>query len=178
MKCKKIERELPLYITVDLTQTERKIIEEHLQQCSRCTAELKALEATVSALGETKKIEVPTGYITRFRQKLADSSIRPAKRPSLRWAWALNVVEAAVIVLLAAFAFSVKADNSKKDTALSELQRQLNVVDTQAMLLRADLKASRNRVLFFHATREIKTIDQLPASENIRSVRFKETTSL
>jgi hypothetical protein len=59
MRCEEIENRFSPYLEGDLEPAERRVIEDHLQECVRCRQELELLRRTVVALQSLEELEVP-----------------------------------------------------------------------------------------------------------------------
>lgn len=74
MKCKKIKKRLVDYIEDELRDSEKKVIDEHLKICNKCSMELNSLRETISL---TKKAIVPriserfwVNFLPNVREKI------------------------------------------------------------------------------------------------------------
>jgi len=77
MKCSRIKKKLSAYLDGEMSERERQIISQHLQQCEECNKELAALSAVRDAINTIDGMEVPPYFVTRLRQHIREQA-RPA----------------------------------------------------------------------------------------------------
>src|SRR2546428_12292810 len=70
LDCYEVRRELSDYLDGDLTPELRIQIENHLQNCSHCTAVYDGLRNVVRLLGDERAIELPKGFSQRLYRRL------------------------------------------------------------------------------------------------------------
>ncbi len=57
--CEKISLLCALRVSSDLTETERRIVDDHVRSCPECQSELEAYEAVLSVLTEHAELDTP-----------------------------------------------------------------------------------------------------------------------
>ena len=175
MKCRNIQESLHLYISNEVSEKERKYIDTHLGECAECRNALMRIQETVHALHSDKDIELSPEYMARLRWKLQEVENEKTRRlaPRIKWALAVHAVQIGVIIVLAIFGFSLYQDRKSKDEAIvrlrnqveliPELKKQLNATTIRVMLLQGEIKANRNKIIFFSAHREVESIPESSA---------------
>lgn len=71
ISCKEAIRELSNYIDSDLNEELRRKIREHLAGCEHCTAIYDGTRNVIRLIGEGKTFELPAGFSTRLRERIA-----------------------------------------------------------------------------------------------------------
>jgi anti-sigma factor (TIGR02949 family) len=72
MKCSQVQRKLSAYLDGEVTDNERKVIEEHIKTCTQCNEELTSLAELGTTLESLKGIQVPAYFRARLRQRIKD----------------------------------------------------------------------------------------------------------
>lgn len=75
MNCNEVRDNLSLYIDDELNDVEKKLMDEHLKNCTECSKELDEYKKIIQALSELPEEEPPAGYCKRLHQKLLDVSL-------------------------------------------------------------------------------------------------------
>lgn len=93
MRCKTIQKKLDLFLAEELTATDRKRVEVHLQSCADCRAELARLRQLLLLLkGDSAVPPVPEGFANRLmakaKQRLAARQPPETVPSSIRRWWA------------------------------------------------------------------------------------------
>lgn len=70
MCCEQIERQLGRYVDNELSATERKDVEAHLEYCSSCRAELEELRELVAGIAVPVDVPVPDSLWPSIEQRL------------------------------------------------------------------------------------------------------------
>ncbi len=71
MNCKKIKKLLQLYVDDALTFGEKQLVEEHLEKCSTCRAELKSLSAMVRLIKSLPEVSTPPDFTENLMLKIS-----------------------------------------------------------------------------------------------------------
>lgn len=80
MKCEDVSRELIAYLDRRTNSAERRLVEDHLQDCADCRARAEELRGVWSALEELPAIEPSLGFDARVRERVA-------AEPQRHWIW-------------------------------------------------------------------------------------------
>lgn len=75
MNCNEVRDNLSLYIDDELNDVEKRLMDEHLKNCTECSKELDEYKKIIQALSELPDEEPPAGYCKRLHQKLLDVSL-------------------------------------------------------------------------------------------------------
>jgi hypothetical protein len=75
MNCKKIKNLLQPYIDNTLTFGEKQLVEEHLEECSACRAELKSLSAVVRLVKSLPEVSTPPNFTENLMAKISREEI-------------------------------------------------------------------------------------------------------
>ncbi len=70
MNCNEVNDYLSLYIDDELSEEEKKSMDEHLKNCPDCSKELEEYRKIIQALRELPDEEPPAGYCKRLNEKL------------------------------------------------------------------------------------------------------------
>ena len=71
MNCKDMNELLSLYIDNELSDTERKGFEDHLEACEACRHEVEEISQLVHACCEIEEAELPEGFKQELHMKTA-----------------------------------------------------------------------------------------------------------
>ena len=97
-------------------------VDDHLEKCRDCTAELEHLKAALSLLDRKLEaeltIDVSQNLTARVRQSL--SEIRPRRRPALRWQFAAAFL--AIVVTMSFVVVKLIRPRQAAETESAELQ--------------------------------------------------------
>jgi len=96
--CRKIRDLLPLYISNDVTEDERKIVIDHLDECPACREYQLALAAIKRAM-KPDKIEIPVSYGAELVMALQERINRRIARQK-RKLWAIPAFTSLAVLLL------------------------------------------------------------------------------
>lgn len=89
MNCKKIKKLLKLYIDDALTFGEKQLVEQHLEKCSECRAELKSLSATVRLIKSLPEVSTSPNFTENLMLKI--SQIEEEERERIIPAWQVSL---------------------------------------------------------------------------------------
>lgn len=81
MNCNEVSDNLSLYIDGELSEDDKKLMDEHFKTCSDCSKELEEYKKMIKALRELPKEEPPVGYCKRLKDKLLNA--KQAKMPDI-----------------------------------------------------------------------------------------------
>ncbi len=81
MDCELIKEQLIEYVDGDLSSEEARLVEEHLEQCPACRAEVEALSGVRELLLDDGYVEPSPFYWTRFNARLMQRLHRPSLFP-------------------------------------------------------------------------------------------------
>lgn len=70
MNCNEVNDNLSLYIDDELSEEEKKSMDEHIKNCLDCSKELEEYKKIIQALRELPDEEPPAGYCKRLNEKL------------------------------------------------------------------------------------------------------------
>jgi len=76
MNCKKIKNLLQLYIDDALAFGEKQLVEEHLEECYACRAELKSLSAMVRLVKSLPEVSTPPTFTENLMAKISREEIQ------------------------------------------------------------------------------------------------------
>jgi len=76
MNCKKTKKLLQLYIDDALTFGEKQQVEQHLEECSACRAELKSLSASVKLIKSLPEVSTPPNFTENLMAKISREEIQ------------------------------------------------------------------------------------------------------
>jgi len=108
MNCNEIKDLLSLYVDDELNEEEKKMVEEHLQNCEDCQKELEEYKKIIQALKNLPEEEPPVGYCKRLHEKLLSEEAPnkiinaeiPKKKTNNRFVWVKYGGLAAAFVLV------------------------------------------------------------------------------
>jgi hypothetical protein len=88
MKCDDAGKLIPLFVYGELSFDEEERLEQHLDDCTACRAEVKRVKAVLSAVDE-QELDVPSSLLIQCRRGLRSSiaDIGPAARHSSAFGW-------------------------------------------------------------------------------------------
>jgi len=95
VNCEQVWCEISNYLEGDIEPGLRRVMEEHIRGCKRCTAVLDGTRNVVQLYGDERMFEVPLGFSQRLQRRLEESMPR-SRRSFLGW-----MVAAAAAVLVA-----------------------------------------------------------------------------
>lgn len=95
VNCEQVWDEVSNYIDGEVAPELRAAMEQHFQECKRCTAVLEGMRNVVELYGDERMMEVPLGFGSRLHRKL-DASMQPTRRGFFGW-----MVAAAATVIVA-----------------------------------------------------------------------------
>ncbi len=85
MNCQKTKKLLQLYIEDALTFGEKQLVEQHLEECSACRAELKSLSSAIQIIKSLPEVSAPTDFTKKLMPKI--SQIKEKEREKIIPAW-------------------------------------------------------------------------------------------
>jgi len=106
MDCREIRKLLPAAVDRQLETDDQQRLDEHLQSCAACRAELEDLRKTVGYLQHIEEVETPTWMTEKIMAQIRAEAVQPAPswRKRLFGAWPANLPLGAVAtVMLAVF---------------------------------------------------------------------------
>jgi|GEM_PF-1886095 len=74
MECSRVSSLLSRYIDGDLTPESRRMVDEHLSGCERCSADLDEMAGAVRALSSLERVAAPQGFLGRVHERLEEPS--------------------------------------------------------------------------------------------------------
>ncbi|MDP3387149.1 MAG: DUF4349 domain-containing protein [Eubacteriales bacterium] len=100
MICKECKQKISLYLDNEMTDEEKHLFEQHIDECSECRLELDKIKNIVLELKSIKIEELPSGYCKSLREQL-EAVDRSKKKASITWNWRkYSLVAAALVVVL------------------------------------------------------------------------------
>ncbi|MFQ6091565.1 MAG: anti-sigma factor family protein [bacterium] len=98
MKCKEIQRKLSPFLDNEVKEEEALSIREHLNRCSACAAEFRALSSVWNFVERAEEVEPSPYFWTDLSAKIAQQD----ERRALRWGFWRGLIHAPVPVAAAA----------------------------------------------------------------------------
>lgn len=111
MKCKDLEKLLPLYLDNELTVAQKQVVEEHLKTCLSCAATLSRLKKVSTLLAQVPQLEVSSSLQARLYAipALTQEKVSAGTKVSRLLGWllspSLQTVLAAVSIVLVIISF-------------------------------------------------------------------------
>jgi hypothetical protein len=84
MKCKKYREQIILFMYGELSDSEQTELEQHVQTCSACTADLEYTRKVFSRIEEADPVEIPEAGWDKVWNRI-ESGIHPYQRPRAGW---------------------------------------------------------------------------------------------
>jgi len=106
MDCREIRKLLPAVVDRQLEADDQQRLDEHIQSCAACRAELEDLRKTVAYLQHVEEVEPPPWMTEKIMAQIRAEAVQPAPswRKRLFGAWSANLPLGAVAtVMLAVF---------------------------------------------------------------------------
>ena len=102
MKCSQVLNKLSAYLDGEISEKEKKLIEDHLNTCKKCSAELASFAELNNTLKIVKDIEIPAYFRTHVKQRIKDQTLIrvPFLEKIRRVVFPISVTAALVISLL------------------------------------------------------------------------------
>lgn len=97
MNCVDIQNLLSAYIDGECSDNEKRIIEEHLKQCSDCIEEYRLLKTLIGDLNNIEEIDLPDGFHNDLMDKIKSST--PIVKKKNRRGW-YSVTAAAFLFII------------------------------------------------------------------------------
>lgn len=108
MECPRASSLLSQYIDGDLSPEVRRMMDEHLAGCEKCSSELREIARTVETLGSLERIAAPQGFLARVHTRVDESTLTRRFFRSLfspiHVKLPLEAIGAGIAVLLVVFA--------------------------------------------------------------------------
>lgn len=114
VKCEEVWREISNYVDGEVDPPLRAAMEQHFQECKRCTAVLEGMQNVVQLYGDERMLEVPLGFGHRLQRRL-DDSMYPSRRGFFGW-----MVAAAAGMLVGGGFEIARSASSRPSTLRSE----------------------------------------------------------
>jgi hypothetical protein len=73
--CSKVSYLLSEYVDDQLDPEGKKLVEQHLASCERCTAELGSLQAYLRTMAAVEKIRAPQGFLAAVHERIEEPSM-------------------------------------------------------------------------------------------------------
>jgi hypothetical protein len=89
MNCKKIKKLLELYIDDALTFGEKQLVEQHLEECSACRAELKSLSSAIQIIKSLPEVSTLPNFTEKLMSKI--SQIKEKERERIIPSWQISL---------------------------------------------------------------------------------------
>ncbi|WP_299838320.1 HEAT repeat domain-containing protein [uncultured Tenacibaculum sp.] len=131
MKCKEIQDKLMAYVMHEVSDTERNLIEEHIESCDACQLELKNTQLLIEALGEVKEEQPGITIKHRFETALQEEiKLEKSKvvRLETKQEWKSYLRVAASVVILISGYFLGKMSNNEPEINSNKEQQALFVL--------------------------------------------------
>jgi len=117
-KCEDIENDLPFYLDGSLSDADKKIVEEHLNTCPRCSKALVELSRTGSLLGNLPEVEPPPWFKQKImagvREEAGKKSLMRKLFCPLRIKIPVQVMATIFIAVLAVYSYRAGEDRMKE----------------------------------------------------------------
>lgn len=123
MKCRECLENLDLYIDGELSEAEKKAVENHIEECESCKAEFEALSGIIAGLQSLEGEPLPEGFDESLREKLEQISLPVSQTSKMRglkpYSW-MAYIAASLLVLAGSYAIFENAGvPDKADQELS-----------------------------------------------------------
>jgi len=99
MFCKECKQKISLYLDNELTEEEKHLFEQHIDECDDCRMELNKIKNIVMELKRIKIEELPLGYCKSLREQL-EAVDQSKKKSKTNWNWRRYSLVAAALVLV------------------------------------------------------------------------------
>ncbi len=102
MRCEDVQKELEAFISNDIDEQQKTVLQEHLDQCPHCTQALQQLTKLSEVLQTWKGLEPPPFMYDKLKSRIKDSESfwgRISPNPTAR-RFAFELVKVAAVVIL------------------------------------------------------------------------------
>lgn len=102
MRCEDVQKELEAFISNDIDEQQKTVLQEHLDQCPQCTQALQQLTKLSEVLQTWKDLEPPPFMYAKLKSRIKDSESfwgRISPNPTAR-RFAFELVKVAAVVIL------------------------------------------------------------------------------
>jgi putative zinc finger protein len=82
MRCREVQHKLDLFVTQELTSSERERVAAHLGNCAECREALARLRRLEDVLAATPVPPVPEGFAARVVARAAEQQAVPTRQPA------------------------------------------------------------------------------------------------
>lgn len=109
MKCKQVQNDLVALLKGEINETDAKLMQEHLAQCSICQKEKQAVNQLLNLVKTADRIEPAEHVWTGLKDRIKQAEAFPPKPVRIRWL--VRGVAAAIIIALLLGAFILVRGN-------------------------------------------------------------------
>lgn len=138
MKCKEIQDKLMAYVMHEVSDTERNLIEEHIESCDVCQLELKNSRLIIEALDEVKEEQPSLTIKHRFENALQEEIKLEKERSKVvrletkhEWKSYLRVA-ASVVILISGYFLGKMSNNEPEINSNKEQQALFTLLENQS----------------------------------------------
>jgi len=107
MNCNEIKDMMTLYIDGELEDKEKKIFEEHIEDCEGCRKELEDYKKIISMLQNMTEEDPPKGYCNRLHEKLLKAKAKSKISVRSKWMKYGSIAAIFVLVISAVYVASI-----------------------------------------------------------------------
>jgi predicted anti-sigma-YlaC factor YlaD len=133
MKCKEIYELMPNLAAASSATGE---VDQHLRDCSECSAKLQEFRQTMALLDEWQAPEPSPYFDTRLQARLREEQ---AKQPVAWWQWLRRPALAASLALMMVVGFTIYRDGGPSTAVPATVEPGTAVGDLQALDKNHDL---------------------------------------
>ncbi|MBV1758898.1 MAG: DUF4349 domain-containing protein [Dethiosulfatibacter sp.] len=99
MICKECKQKISLYLDNELTEEEKHLFEQHIDECDDCKMELNKIKNIVLELKSIEIEKLPSGYCKSLREQL-EAVDKSKKKAKINWNWRKYSLVAAALMLV------------------------------------------------------------------------------
>jgi anti-sigma factor RsiW len=129
MKCNNpdIKDLLTAYFENELSEEERRKVEDHLTHCSECLRELEEIKAFDKMLLSTPEIDPPQNSESLFKESLSKAQTRPSKGMTITLNISWRDIAAAIVIFVAGTAAGLllNSNPSAKPSSIANLETEV-----------------------------------------------------
>jgi hypothetical protein len=125
MNCKRVKKQLVLFVGDDLPERIKKSVESHLEQCPMCTAELEELKRMKENVNNIARLDIPDKLHPDFPERIT-KNIRQARAKSLLWPMprpirVAGILALGILLIAAAVLFYLSSGKVSSDRLIKEI---------------------------------------------------------
>lgn len=133
MDCREVQENLSAYYDDVLEVKDKKLIEEHLNNCSNCREELESLKQISEILKEAPPVSVPDGFAEEVIQRINQDKIKPiGKKTRKLTSWQIVLPGVAALLLATFIGISLKPAAMNQELVETKMMDQFIANDQGA----------------------------------------------